>query len=227
MAPGVMASSGIVSVITFPQVLSGTVSGSVDSNSTSHSVTLPTGTQVGDLIVVFFGCDGSDVLTINTSVSGNNWTMEDSSKYEAGDFLSAGILWKVAEGSDTLQITSESLENHSWVSYRLSDYYSSNPLTITKAQPGSSTANADPPSNTGGYSTSKYLWFVAAFLDDNQVTGVPTDFGNEVAYTPSGSAPPISTTRREYEFGSAYDPDAFTSVSDQWLTFTVIVNPEQ
>lgn len=57
----------------FPQLrTSGYTTGAETSNTTSHSVTLPSGVSTGDLILVLFAVDDSNFPSINTGISGSN-----------------------------------------------------------------------------------------------------------------------------------------------------------
>jgi len=138
------------------------------------------------------------------------------------------VIWKIAEGSDALTITSVNYEESTFISYRISGFHSSNPMTVTNAT-GNST-NWDPPENTGEYGAVNYLWIVFAATDDDVVASVaPADFNNLVTQFADhaiGSAS-CSIADREHNTGGAYNPGTFTSDTEQWVCFTIIVNPEQ
>jgi len=210
----------------FPQIETGTQKGSNSDPTYNHSITMPVGAQVGDLILVYFACDGDEVFTINEGVSGLNWTIEDQEIYST--YITGGVIWKIAEGSDALTLTTGNLEESSFVSYRISGIYASNPITVTVAT-GSST-NFDPPENTGEYGAVNYLWMVFAAADCDVVASVaPADFNNLVTQFADhaiGSAS-CSIADREHNTGGAYNPGTFTSDTEQWVCFTIIVNPEQ
>jgi hypothetical protein len=204
------------------EILSGTAQGHETSYVTSHPVTMPTGVQIGELILVFICGNDSRTISINTGVSGNNWTIESNATSDATRGL---VIWKFAEGSDALTLTSvEGTTKLAFISYRLSGVDTSNPLTATSAT-GAST-NADPPSNTPEYGTYEYIWFaVAAIAEDTTPSAAPTDFTGLI--TEAGENGSLGVAYRLYETDAAYNPGVFTSDIRYWIAFTVIVNPVQ
>ena len=220
----VIAASGS-GVSGFPQILAGTVTGETNAPAFyRHVITMPDGVQVGDLILVLFACDGAETMSI---YAGSNWTIEDQGT-RATDQVTGAVVWKIAEGSDQLTLLGTSTESASFMVFRLSNFETTNPLTITKADAIST--NPDPPSNTGEYGAVNYLWmaFVASGADV-VATVAPADFGNLSTYVWSGgtTGANISQARREYNFADAYDPGTFTMDSQAWVCFNIIINPVQ
>ena len=216
---------GISGASGFPQVLAGTETGSETVNTLSHPITMPTGTQAAELIAVCFATDGVETITINTVASGLNWTIENFASQ--GSIITGAIVWKIAEGGDALTLTTGSLEMASFISYRISGFKIADPMTVTNNNGDG--ANADPPENTGVDGAVNYLWIAFAGWDasaDVVATAAPTDFGNlEVLHAASSNGTGLSTARREYNFGAAYNPGVFTSDAEQWVAFTIIINP--
>jgi hypothetical protein len=210
----------------FPQIAE--VDSSEDTNwDETHTVDMNDNISVGDLLLHVVTTGGDNTLTINTSVSGSNWTI--AAQWQDGTTtLSTAVIWKIAEGSDTLQLTSAGENGFlSNIAYRITGFNASTPIQIQTIS-GNST-NADPPSLTPTGGSDKYLWIVGAGFDnmDTWWTAAPTDFSNLVTkISASGSGASLSTATREYEYGSAYDPGAGTSISNQWTSFTLIVLPE-
>lgn len=210
----------------FPQIRAdGYRTGAETSNSTSHSVSLPTTElEVDDLILVFFACDGSETLTIDTGISGSNWNI--AAGYDSG-YHTVGVYWKIAEGEgyDYLTINTTS-EMASYISYAIYDYRSGDPLDISTYASGSST-NMNPPALTPSYGSLDYLWIVIGFCDAlPYATAAPTDF-SDLLYAYGGSlySTTCSSATREYNTGSSYDPGTFTSSTADWISYTIVINP--
>jgi hypothetical protein len=66
-----------------------------DSTSTSWSVTKPTGTSTGHVLIAFVVSDGS-LSAIGTPTGGATWQQLDSEE----SFLAAKLFWKIAGGSE-------------------------------------------------------------------------------------------------------------------------------
>ncbi|HUX56274.1 MAG TPA: hypothetical protein VMV77_04825 [Bacteroidales bacterium] len=209
----------------FPLILSGTVSGTESINAYSHPITMPSGTQPGELILVLYTQDDDDSLSINIAASGSNWHIEaEDSVYT---HVRGAVIWKIAEGGDVLLIDSHltGLEQASFMSFRISDFNTANPLTVTSAYAIST--YSDPPSNTGEYGAKNYLWIVSSHQQGQIVATVaPADFSDLLTQLGGGvSSVSISTANREYNTAAAYDPGAFTTAYASWVCFTIIVNP--
>ena len=198
---------------------------SIELDGTSHSINMPTGLSAGDLILVFFASDGVPAISINTGVSGNNWTIE--ADHVSGTAASGAVIWKIAEGSDALTLTTDAAQQTKANAYGLSGVDASDPITVTEA--AGNNVSPNPPSNTGLLGAVDYLWFAVAAIDSYiTISAVPTDFDNLLStnYNIGGSCS-INSAYRYHNTASAYDPDVFTSSGgDEWVTFTVIVNPE-
>lgn len=212
----------------FPQILTGTSTGADASVETTRAITMPTDVAVGDLILVLIACDGTDGtdLIINTGVSGVNWTVENRQQYGTQN-VTAEVIWKIAEGSDALTITSTA-EKVAYIAYRISNFKTSDPITVTNTT-GVKTTNPDPPANTGVDGAVNYLWITWAITQNNPelvCSGAPTDFSGLVTQiATSASQQSVSSASREYNTAAAYDPGTFTCGDSWWLAYTIIVNP--
>lgn len=209
----------------FPQIRTGGYRyGAEIADVTAHSVTLPSEAEIGDLILVFFAVDSNVTLTIDTGISGANWNTASTRNLSA---VTAGVFWKIAqgEGYDYLTINTTS-EMASFVSYAIYNHFITTPITISSSATGTS-ANMNPPSLTPSYGGHDYLWFVFGGMDGIYAAeAAPTDFsGLLVANNASSQGSTCSVAYREYNTSSAYNPDAFTSTAEDWITYTVIVNP--
>lgn len=207
----------------FPQIRSSIRYGSETSNVTAHSVAMPTDAEEGDLIVVLFAVDASETLSIDTVISGVNWTAEAT---QATTPITAGVFWKISEGegSDYLTINTSS-EMASYITYGIYDYYEADPITVSSSATGSST-NMDPPSLTPTYPGRDTLWIVFGALDGTvYATAAPTDFTNLIiANGASSDGVTCSSATMEYNTSSSYNPGTFTNSTEDWIAFTISIN---
>lgn len=195
--------------------------GSVEE-STSHYINLPSGINAGDLLLVFFTCDGGEVtILVNTSSSGTKWTKLD----EYASFANtAACFSKIAEASNVLVLTTNSSESSTYIVYRISGTGLSNP--VVQYNEGS-TVNADPPSVTPVFGNKEYLWIVYGGFDGTVIpSAAPSGFTGLITEQSAYAEQPSSASAYdENQTSSAYDPGAFTSSSTYWVTFTVCIAP--
>ena len=208
-------------VCTFPTILAGTAVQQETVNATSHPLTMPSGIGVGNLLLAIIGTDGTEAPTINTGVSGVNWTIEDvDNTYNTGQ-----IIWKIAEVGDALTLTTTASEKTSAIIYRISCFDTDDPVKSTHTAGNS--ANADPPSITPDYGAVNYLVIAVAITNDATVcTVAPADFSNLLTTDITTSSAPTNTADREYNSGDAYDPAVFIHTSVTWEAFTLLINPQ-
>ena len=195
--------------------------GSVEE-STSHYINLPSGINAGDLILVFFTCDGDGVaISVNTSSSGTKWTKLDEYSSLAN---TAACFSKIAESSNTLELTTNSSESSTYIAYRISGTGLSNP--VVQYNEGG-VANADPPSVTPIFGNKEYLWIVYGGFDGTVIpSAAPSGFTGLITEQSAYAEQPSSASAYdENQTGSAYNPGTFTSSSAYWVTFTVCIAP--
>ncbi|PZM90183.1 MAG: hypothetical protein DIU79_14460, partial [Actinobacteria bacterium] len=76
------------------------------SDTTSHPITLPSGIQAGDLLIVVFSVDGNPTVTAPA-----DWYKLGQASN--GTAVTGAVFWKFAEGGDTLTLTTSSAEQSS------------------------------------------------------------------------------------------------------------------
>ena len=213
-----------VATLSYPQIAE-TVKQSINANQTDHPVDMPDSIIAGNLLVYLMAIDGNPSVSVNTGVSGSNWTIEDDVVC-SNSAVTGVAVWKIAEGSDTLQMLADAPQMSSSFIYRITGHDANNPMS-EEENTGGQTTNFDPPSATGVFDTDRYLWIAFAASDNDVVATVaPTDFSGldtQAGATVAGAS--CTTATREYKTGAAYDPGVFTSASTSWATFTVIINP--
>lgn len=210
--------------MSFP-IIQNATAGSNSTNTTDHSIVMPSGIQIGNLIIVFIAVDGNVKLFIDTAISGEDWTeaVETSTAN-----LTIGLYWKIAAGdsTDALQITSDYSQMSSYISLTINNYLMGNPIRVSSSASGSST-NMNPPSLAPTYGANDYLWFVFGGIDNDLVaTAAPTGFSDlRTSICNSTEGVGCSIASRQYNTGSSYDPPVFTSPNGPWVTCTVLINP--
>ena len=205
----------------FP-VIQTTSKGGASADVTSHSINLPFGINTGDLLLVFFTCDGDGVaISVDTSSSGTKWT-------KLTEYVSlantAACFSKIAESFNTLVLTTSSSESSTHIAYRISGTALSNP--VVQYNEGG-VANADPPSVTPIFGNKEYLWIVYAGFEGTVIpSSAPSGFSGLITEQGSSAEQPSSASAYdENQRGSAYNPGTFTSSPANWVTFTVCIAP--
>jgi hypothetical protein len=195
-------------------------SGAVDA--TSHTVTMPDGVTVGDLLVVFFGHDGTAAASIG---SGTNWK-RTSRAFATGNACTLMVFFKVADGSDGLTVTTDAAEQSAYISYRISG---ANYLFFRFAQSG--VANAEPliyTQNIGLYNISVPVWLVARIADGastGNATAAPTGYTNLVTQAGSGANGVCLAVAEKAGTVDSFseDPAAFTNAAAPSVMLTCMV----
>lgn len=189
--------------------------GTSTSDTTSHSISMPSGINVGDLLVVVFSVDGNPTC----SVGSGNWNKLGQASNST--VVTGAVFWKIAEGSDTCTVTTSASEQSTHVSLRISG---AKFLFGTSAN-GSST-NSNPP-NFDAYISKEYLWLATRSGDSTVVaTAAPTNFSNLQTQTASGTSGASTNTAERITTASSQNPGTFTSNTEQWVSWTLAAVPD-
>ena len=215
----------------FPTV-AGRASSTEGLNVDSHDVSLPGSISAGDLLLVFFVCDGT-----SEDPSATGWTrfkLFTSADEGISDTFSLAAFWREADGTEgaTATFTTSSNERSSHTAYRITG--AEDPDTQApevSAGASNSTGDADPDSLTPTGGAADFLWLAVGGngFEGNAYTGAPTNYSNLQAED-SGTAGAgsshanIGTAERTLN-ASSEDPGAFASGNTDWLAFTVAVHP--
>ncbi len=204
----------------FPQVES-INGGNNNSNATSHTVNLPSGIVLNDVVLVFFASDGSPTITFPAG-----WI--ELFQNANGTNNKLGAWYRVANGTEgaTITVTTSASERTAHTSYRISGAGGTPcyaPTTVTGAS-----VSPNPPSGTPFWAQANTLWFAACGYDYNRtVSAYPTNYTNgrnDYANNTQGCG--VGTARREVNAASE-DPGTFTiSASDDWVANTVAIQPK-
>jgi hypothetical protein len=195
-------------------------------NSTTHVSNLPAGIQAGEQLIVCVANDGGGSIAAYTWPAG--WT-EICVGHPSGQAVRAEARYRIADGSEgsTISITgnSEAWVSHSW---RITGHSGAAPEAGTPAT--GTSGNANPPTCTPSWGAKDTLWIVFAGFDNLQsgVSAYPTNYDSNQRQTISGGAGGFSMCASATRELNATDdnPDTFTNTSDDWVAFTIAVEPE-
>lgn len=202
----------------FPQIV--TYNTGTILSDTAHEVSLPGSIVQGNLLIVFFSCNGDKIDISISHLSGLNW---HEINYGDSSENCASAYYKVAQGGDVLHLITSEETISSYISYQISGASSSEPLSEYYADVCS---NADPPSLTPTKGAQDYLWLVYAGIENTVVaSAAPYLFSGLLTIASESNGSSSSSAYREYNTASAYNPARFTSTSAYWVTFTVCIRP--
>lgn len=208
----------------FPQVATFAQSDSGITSVTSHSCTMPSGINAGDLLIAIIAVDQERTVGIDTGASGSNWTIrQQGSPTSPNNLITGAIITKVAEGSDALTVTSSVSDIVNVYVIRVTG---AGAVYVSSPYGSAAVADADPPNLAPGVGAKDFLWLAAVAFDAQTVaTAAPTNFTNLLTNAGDASgACSISWARRELNAASL-DPGAFTSAAQEYVAFTIAVEP--
>jgi len=192
------------------------------SDTTSHSISLPGSIQVGELLLVVFAVDAAPTITIDTGVSGSNWNLITPVSQSTN--VTGAILWKIAEGSDVLTLTTSSAQQSSWISMRISGTATSSPVSVASVT--SNSTNINPPGLTPPAGQLSYLW-LATFHGDagtNHPSVAMASYSNFFKEVGGVSGATVATAERLLN-ASTEDPNNWVNGLVFSVAFTVSIRP--
>jgi hypothetical protein len=205
--------------VAFPLVAARATGRTTTTDTTTHAITLPAGIVAGNLLLVVFSVDGSPTISINTGVSGNNWNI--STKVSYSTTVSSVYLWKIAEASNALTLTTSAVEQSSHVSFRITGA-----VHVFGASASGSSTNSNPPVDPAQWGTQDYLWIATRSGDSTIVaTAAPANYLNLQTIAGAGTSGASTNTAERSINGSSEDPGTFTSLTEQWVAHTICVSP--
>lgn len=205
------------------------------TNSTSHTVDLPSGISSGDLLIAFFSFHGTDGNTVTWPSGADLWTEIRLAQNDSGAGSSLAIAYRDADGGEGSTISLTTANNTRFAALVLRITGHEDPATqAPEVSTGSTGQNstADPDSITPG-SSKDYLFIAAGSQShgsDSTYTAEPTNYSNLATIsntTNQGTRRTVGTGERQLTTGSAEDPGTFTqaSTTSEWAAATVMVHP--
>ncbi len=203
-----------------PRILGSAKSGEAYSaDLTAHPVSLPQGTQPGDLILVWSSFSGNPTVTLpagwNLLAQANNGTQ-----------VKGVLYWRIADGTETRDIivtTSSGLKS-GHVAYRIVG--GTTPILVSSAVVGATTT-PDPPVLNPGTSLPR-LWIALAAHNTGgsfgaPITAFPTNYSEDLSALSLEAAAEVTARRLT---ASSEDPGAFTKIGNTaWVALTVAIDP--
>jgi hypothetical protein len=208
--------------VAFPSVA--TYATTADTSSGSVTVNMPSGISVGDLLIVFCAQDKAGVLTQS---GGSDWTKIEQ-VYNSTD-CSFTFFAKIAEGSDTLSLTSTDSEDVVCIAHRIIDHGVSDVSTdLTRGTASTGTDDSPDPPNCNPGVAADYLWLETFAADDDDET---TPF-ESADYTPivqlqsANNSSCLGASAYRNLNASAENPGVMAmAANEQWVAQTVAVPP--
>ncbi len=207
--------------MTFPTV-AGLVGSTEESNTSSHTMSLPGSIASGDLLIAFFGTDGNSAITFPNE--GIDWIQLHET--QGGGSPTFGVWYRIADGGEgaTITVASAASERSAHQCYRITGY-ANTPENGTPAT--GSSANPDPPSLTPTWGAKDTLWLAGCCYDGNgTISAYPIDFTdgrNDSNASSFGCG--VGSARLELN-DTSKNPDNFTQTGNQqWVATTIAVKP--
>lgn len=212
----------------FPTVAASTTS-TEGSNTTSHTVSLPTGISAGDRLGVLFTNHGTATVT-----TPSGWSEIDTVSVDDGsaDNCRTTYLERFADGNEgsTLSITTSASERSTHIAMR---FESSDGSQAAEATTNSGTGNnPDPPSLTPSWGSDDTKWlacFGHHFNDaDEPSDDAPTNYSvvQTIQGTGSSNFDTTSGVADRDLAATSEDPGTWTITGlDVWVSMTVAIPP--
>ena len=203
----------------FPFVRNATNS-QTTADATTHTVTLATGAEVGDLLVVAVVFDGTPTVTWPAG-----WTQLQANAAT----ITRQIRYRWADGTEpaTLTLTTSASEEMQARAFVIGDPH---PTAAPEVAVTSGTSTApNPPSLTASWGAKDTLWAALAFVDEAVTTSAyPTNYADNQNSANSGGASGVTLAVATRNLNAATeDPGAFTiSASKLWAAWTVAFRPD-
>ena len=204
----------------FP-VIEGTQTHVNNSEVDNHTISLPSGIQVGDLILVAFRIRSE--RDIDSATSG--WTQ----LLEANNNGRTFVFWKEAtSSSESFSITLDDNSRIAAVSYRISNWD-----TAEAPRVAVTTNGTNPPRLTPGWGAfpSLYLAGLTFRRSNGAITGTPSGFSNIVVAenTSTNNTTFFEVgTLNKFSSASSEDPSAFsTSAGNSFTSFTLAIKGKE
>lgn len=197
----------------------------VNSDGTSHVVSLPAGITPGDLLIVAFSVDGVPSITWPTG-----WTQFATGDAPASAQRTA-LAYRRADGTEvsTITVTVGAAQQSSHMAWRIvgaANPAVQPPEASAAAVGDSGNPNPNPSALTPTGGTKNYLWLAIAGCDDiNFIEILPDGYGGAFSAT-SGTANGTSIGGcYKTKFAASEDPEPAMFFGSSWVAFTVAVHP--
>jgi hypothetical protein len=201
-------------------------SSTVTSDSTSHTVSLPSGIMSGDLLISAFCSDGNPTITWPAA-----WT-EFATGTAPSNAAKLSIAYHKSDGLEgaSITVTTSASEQSSHVTLRIAgakDPAIRAPEASTAASGSTTQPDASTVTPTGG--SKNYLWLAVAGVDVGNVFtlgGLPSGYANSTKASTGTAAGTNVVSCEKTSRAASEDPGVYTLVSSGgWAAFAVAVHP--
>jgi hypothetical protein len=210
----------------------------VDSNSTSHTVALPSDVASGDLLLIVFNYRNYTVPGV-TLTTPSGWVLVDSSVTDNENSVSLYVFARIASGSEgsTVSVTSSANARSAHCSICIAGHDAAvspsvSGILVSKALNDEFPYGLpNPPSLTASWGSDKNLWVAVCgiSLGGRTYTAAPGDYAKtEFATNTSSLASRCSTAvAHRYLLSDSDDPSTFNlGAEDYWKTMSLVIKPE-
>lgn len=189
-----------------------------NSDSTSHTLNMPSNIAAGELLIAYASVDGNPDVTVDTGYSGTGW-VKLGQRSTLSNNVCGSVFYKTAVGGDLLRLNTSASEHGTYIVAR---YEGGG--TVTGDNAASTSSNANPPNHNPGSSADR-TWISFASWDAATVgSAAPTNYVSRVLQANDATGASTGYADR-YLTASSEDPGTFTSSSAPWVTWTVSIAP--
>jgi len=155
----------------FPQITTHAESQET-TNQTTHNVTLPSGIQAGDLLILIVGTNNDNSVTIAWNAAGSGWVelgQEAIQNFEHK--LAAAYKFAAGDATDNADYTTTAGEESAAICLRITGAHASTPPEYTPTEFESASTDANPPSlNPANWDVEDTLWIAIGSTTNGTLT---------------------------------------------------------
>lgn len=205
-------------------VIEGTANTAAASASTVHSVSLPSGIQADELLLMVLSADGNATGAASTP---SGWT--EHGYTNAGGFVSTHVFYKQASGSEgsSVSVTLGASRTLSAICYRISAWESVEGSTRKGASSGT-TLSSNTVTPTWGADDTLWIALFGTGDDDETMTGAPSDFDGLITLISGGgtnNGPSSHTAWNSFFLSENTATGATISAGEAWNGWIMAVEP--
>ena len=209
-------------------VIAATATTSQTTNSTSHTVNVPsTSGFSGQLLLMLGALDGT------ATISATGWTVISSFAIASTGNVSLVGMYRFADGSEasTIAVTSSASEKGEYWVARIQYAHASTPPEGASIQSASAAAAHNPPSLTPSWGSAANLWFAMGVADCSanaaqEYLQTPIFYSYTYSIGPGVTDSAAFGIVQRYFTGTVLDPGALqATTSEQYCAGTVAIRP--
>jgi len=171
--------------------------------------------SAGQLIVVVAAAGNPGAILVDTAISGKKWHVDLTGANGSGPRLA--VFWKVAEGSDALQLITTTSVRLCAEAYLITGHGSS--LTAAAVATATST-NGDPPNVTQSGAAQDTLFLAVLAGASAVASGAPAGYSS---LTTTSSSSIFLSLAEKTANATSDNPATFTNTSQVWVATTLAI----